>query len=309
MSYTYLLVGENLELAQAELDGFLRSQEISEECVRDGRIAVTDSEPDQLKRLALVHEVGEKLYEGELERFEAQKLGSGSFKVRSELLVDRKIPDIESKVGAIIESDERKVDLESPDMTFKVYVFDNKVVVSRIVEDIDRSLFEDRSNEKRPFSSPVSLDPVLARVLVNLAEVPPGNSILDPFCGTGGILIEAGLCGIGVYGCDISEEMVRGTRKNLQEYGIIVNDIRKSSVEDARDVFDTEFEALITDLPYGKSSKVEGKPVDYFASNWNQMADKAVFCYDKPVLDSMESEFEIYIHKNMSRYIFIQDRS
>lgn len=39
--------------------------------------------------------------------------------------------------------------------------------------------------------------------------------VLDPFCGTGVILQEAGLMGYGVYGTDIDERMVEYSQKNL----------------------------------------------------------------------------------------------
>ncbi len=39
--------------------------------------------------------------------------------------------------------------------------------------------------------------------------------LLDPFCGTGVVLQEAALMGLGVYGTDLSERMIRYTRDNL----------------------------------------------------------------------------------------------
>lgn len=67
------------------------------------------------------------------------------------------------------------------------------------------------------------LPPKLAQILVNLAstiETKPmsANSaprLLDPFCGTGVILQEAGLQRYSVYGTDLSEKMVDYTQINL----------------------------------------------------------------------------------------------
>ena len=70
MTYIYRLAGENLEMAEGELKGFLRSQGISEEPERDGRLAETDSEPEQLKRLALTHEVVKEKAEIKIEELE-----------------------------------------------------------------------------------------------------------------------------------------------------------------------------------------------------------------------------------------------
>ncbi|MFB6100757.1 MAG: TRM11 family methyltransferase, partial [Candidatus Nanohalobium sp.] len=161
-----------------------------------------------------------------------------------------------------------------------------------------------RSNEKRPFSSPVSLDPVLARVLVNLSGTPLGGKILDPFCGTGGILIEAGLCGILPLGTDTKGEMVEGTRENLEEYGVINHNIQQEDAEKSLELFDYEIDALITDLPYGKASKVEGEVEEKFLDLVEGFGGNVVFMYDRPSLGGFEADYEVYVHKNLTRYIY-----
>ncbi|NIP34812.1 MAG: methyltransferase domain-containing protein, partial [Thermoplasmata archaeon] len=72
----------------------------------------------------------------------------------------------------------------------------------------------------RPFSHPISLHPKYARAMVNLAKVPLGGRILDPFCGTGGVLIEAALLGYEPLGSDIDPRMVEGSRRNLEAMGL-----------------------------------------------------------------------------------------
>jgi tRNA (guanine10-N2)-dimethyltransferase len=59
------------------------------------------------------------------------------------------------------------------------------------------------------------LPPKLAQIMVNLAPAKPGGRVLDPFCGTGVILQEAGLMGHAVYGTDLSEKMIRYSHENL----------------------------------------------------------------------------------------------
>ena len=60
------------------------------------------------------------------------------------------------------------------------------------------------------------LPPKLAQTMLNLAGLPPGARILDPFCGTGVVLQEALLIGYSVVGSDIEPRMVDYTRENLQ---------------------------------------------------------------------------------------------
>ena len=310
MTYTYLLAGEDLELAESELKGFLESQDIKEELMRFKRLAETEKEPTQLKRLALTHEVGEKILELDRENIEDLNTDfqpEGSFSVRAEFLEDinEDKEDIEKSLGEKFSNTHNSVDLESPETELKAYVGEEKIIVSEIIENINRGLFEKRANQKRPFSSPISLDPVLARVLVNLSGLKPNEQVLDPFCGTGGILIEAGLCGIGVNGFDLQSEMVKGCRENLEEYGLINHNIKQKDISEILEEDLTKIDALVTDLPYGKSSKKTEKVVEEFLKVLDDFEGRAVFMYNENQLGDYESEFSVYVHKNLTRHIFI----
>ena len=67
------------------------------------------------------------------------------------------------------------------------------------------------------------LPPKLAQIMINLAgplAADPTQDlaqprVLDPFCGTGVLLLEAMLMGYDVYGTDLSEKMIRYSRENL----------------------------------------------------------------------------------------------
>ena len=297
--YIYRLAGENLELAEAELDGFLNAVNVDETVSRKGRLAFTESHPDQLKRLALTHEVAEEI---DPETFKPE----GSYAVRVENLTGKKVEKetVESELGEKLSTEKNKVKLENPETVIKVYITDNKKYYGQVIEDINRGLFQKRSNEKRPFSSPISMDPVLARVLGNLSEVSSGEQILDPFCGTGGILIEAGLCGIGVKGLDIQEEMVKGAKQNLKEYGILNYDIREGDISEVNEIYD-EYNAVISDLPYGKASKQENEAVEKFLKFIQNFEGKTVFMYNESSLGNYEADFEVYVHKNLTRHIYL----
>lgn len=299
MTYYYLLAGDNLELARAELEGFLETQEI-ENIEHSGRISKTEEHPTQLRRLALTHEVAEEI---DIDDYKPQ----GKYAVRTENLSDEEFESkkVEREVGEKISGLTNEVDLESPDTIVKVYNTEEGLVYTELVEDIPRGLFENRQNQKRPFSSPISLDPVLARVMVNLSSVKAEDYVLDPFCGTGGILIEAGLCGIGVKGLDTQEEMIEGTVENLEEYGILNYEVQQGDVSEAGELFD-KYNAVISDLPYGKASKVEENPVKKFLELIKNFEGKTVFMYNEASIGNYEADFEVYVHKNLTRYIFVQ---
>jgi tRNA (guanine10-N2)-dimethyltransferase len=136
--------------------------------------------------------------------------------------------------------------------------------------------------------------------------VKPGEHLLDLFCGTGGILIEAGLCGVGVHGLDIKGEMKNGSEENLESCGIINHDVRQGKISDIDEVFSEEdFDAVVTDLPYGRSSKKTEDAVDDFLQFLMDFEGEAVFMYDQEELGDYSADFSVYIHKNLRRHIFV----
>ena len=67
------------------------------------------------------------------------------------------------------------------------------------------------------------LPPKLAQIIINLAvdsQASAGDTILDPFCGTGVVLQEAVLMGYKAYGTDLEERMVDYSRRNMEWLGM-----------------------------------------------------------------------------------------
>ena len=113
----------------------------------------------------------------------------------------------------------------------------------------------------QPFFSPISLHPKLARALVNLSSIKKDETLLDPFCGTGGILLEAGLIGAKIIGSDIEDKMTEGCKKTLNFYKIKNYDLHCSDIGDIGSYID-KVDAIVTDLPYGKSTTTRGEKID-----------------------------------------------
>lgn len=82
------------------------------------------------------------------------------------------------------------------------------------VQDIDDYARRDFGRPKRDAFVGM-LPPKLAQTMLNLAQLSPGERLLDPFCGTGVLLQEAALMGASVYGTDLSERMIDFSRHNL----------------------------------------------------------------------------------------------
>lgn len=62
------------------------------------------------------------------------------------------------------------------------------------------------------------LPPKLARMMVNLARVPEGGTLLDSFCGSGTVPMEAGLAtkAAHIISSDVEAKQIDGTTKNLE---------------------------------------------------------------------------------------------
>ena len=83
--------------------------------------------------------------------------------------------------------------------------------------------------------------------------------MLDPFCGTGGILIEGADMDLNIIGQDIDSKMVEASLKNLKYFGfegrILEGDISEIDKIEKIDV-------VVTDPPYGHSSSLKGEMRD-----------------------------------------------
>ncbi len=125
------------------------------------------------------------------------------------------------------------------------------VTLEHVKKDVKRN---ERRAPMRPYFTPISMDPQFAAFLVNMGYFSKGSRLLDPFCGSGGILIEAGLKGFHVSGIDILPQMAMGATVNLKFYGIKNFSIQK---EDFLKMEKYEkYDGIITDFPYGRNSHI-----------------------------------------------------
>ncbi|MDQ7814301.1 MAG: hypothetical protein RDU25_00630 [Patescibacteria group bacterium] len=112
-----------------------------------------------------------------------------------------------------------KMGLTSDGMDICIFVEGTKVHVgvTTDVQDPDAWSLRDFG---RPARNDVNgmLPPKLARIMVNLAQVEDGATILDPFCGSGTILMETALATKAslIIGSDISDAMMGDTLQNQE---------------------------------------------------------------------------------------------
>lgn len=162
-------------------------------------------------------------------------------------LKHRSVETIRRRTGA-------EVDAEKPSTSFIGVFSGGFFLFGRLLAETPQKRLIERRPSSRPFFHPAALQPKLAGCMVNLTRVSPGEMLLDPFCGAGSILIEAGLLGCRAVGIDVDPRMVEGSRMNLLHYGVKDFLLRA----DARRLPMNRVDAVATDPPYGRSATTKG---------------------------------------------------
>jgi tRNA (guanine10-N2)-dimethyltransferase len=217
--------------------------------------------------------------------------------------------DIQTRLGGILDRMGLTVDLRNPGCDIGVFKAQDNFIAGLKI-DLGRD-YQTRRPQFRPYFHPTSMHPKLARAMVNLARVSPGDAILDPFCGTGGILIEGGLMGLRMLGWDLDGRMVEGARQNLASFGIKGDVERRDALEDKAAV-----DAIVTDPPYGRSSRPSEDPVSLykkFVLNARSMLDEGSYLTmmlpnDREIDISgfaMEETFDVRMHKSLTRRVWV----
>ena len=230
----------------------------------------------------------------EISNWSKENLPSGSFAVRSKKLgsgvegVSRR--ELEKEVGAQLFSKKNPVNLQNPQYEIVIIVagkvdgevhWDSVEITPCIIWGIRENKWEKtnyigRQPMERPFFKPISLEPRLAKLLISLAhrEVINPQIMIDPFCGTGGIAIEALIQGMDVFASDLDPTMVYGTKKNLfwankDDKSIIK--VEKCSVKNIADLWEENENCIfVFDPPYGRNAWKSDDGLELFLSALEQ---------------------------------------
>jgi tRNA (guanine10-N2)-dimethyltransferase len=127
----------------------------------------------------------------------------------------------------------------------------SKLVFGIKLAEITPKTYSERRPRKKPFFHPSAMPSKLARCMVNLARAKSGALVLDPFCGTGSVMIEAALVGCRILGFDVQRRMAEGTKRNLKHFGVEAEGL---VIADSRKLPLTRIDHVVTDPPYGRSA-------------------------------------------------------
>jgi 16S rRNA G966 N2-methylase RsmD len=310
-----LLSGEATTLPAAEARSlFLAYDKDSTFKSPSERVLVVESRSDPFvigSRIAFARRVGylvddaaeaARMTLGQSVRFRSYDLGGGPS------------PDPED----FLPGADAKVDLGNPDYEVALVRADRDYLAvtkpGTMAQDWSR-----RRPRQRAFFHPAAIFPKLSRALVNLTGCLRGDVFLDPFAGTGSLLIEAHLVGAkGVY-VDQTEKMVRGGMANMKHFGQEWLGLVRA---DATSLPLTSVGAVATDIPYGRASSTRGRTTEKILAGFLPTAarimrpgGRLVLMHQKEVaVDggsdfSLEEEHDLHVHKLLTRTISVLRRT
>jgi tRNA (guanine10-N2)-dimethyltransferase len=310
MKLLFLLSKENINLSREEALAIAKT-----EGVLTDSMLVLDSRRDieDFKRLAFTKKIYQFLFSCEkkdlikkIKSFDWNSIYEENFCLR--IYGDKKLKEFKYAdiLWDLIKNP--KANLEHPKTLIEFNIIKDKIFAGKLLWENEEN-FSYRETKNRPEHHPTTMHPKLARACINLTGVEKGT-LLDPFCGSGGILIEAGLLGYNIVGYDIDESLIRRAKINLnyykvKKYKLEYRDSTKRMVKS---------DLIVTDVPYGKSSKVNNIKKTYsdFLNLSYTKTKKMVVIFPsfvnyKKLLGKwkIKKTFDIYVHRSLTRKVVI----
>ncbi|MBN2457869.1 methyltransferase domain-containing protein, partial [Candidatus Woesearchaeota archaeon] len=251
----------------------------------------------------------------DMERFNWQKHYDGDLCFRTINSKAAGLPAEERHLASLIwkRLDKPKVSLGSPKTLFSAICCPDRIYACKLLWKNSRQ-YEKRRAHLRPCLHPSSLSPKLAIACINMTGIRrKGSTVLDPFCGSAGILIEAGLMGFHAKGIDTEKSMVFRAKKNLDHYGISDYSLSIGNALSIRKGYDF----VVTDLPYGKntrSTEIASLYSGFLCVLKKILKKKAVIIFPgnvnyKDMIKKqglkIKKEFNVYIHKSMEKRVVV----
>ncbi|MEM2089215.1 MAG: hypothetical protein QXF52_11225 [Thermoproteota archaeon] len=210
------------------------------------------------------------------------------------------------------------VDLEHPRNIIEVVSSDGFLILGRRICASGRRSVLSRSGGRKPFFHPSSLKVELARTMLNLARVRKSSIVVDPFSGTGTVLIEAHELQAFPVGLDVDPVMAYSSPRNYRWFKTLeVCQV----LGDARYMPFRHADAIVTDPPYGRRASTHGSKslriYEGFIGDASRMLSDGgwmVFLAPRqlPVEDFLESNglklietYFIEVHMNLTRKLLV----
>lgn len=340
MNNTYILIlkGTNKDLATTEFETLFKTyynKTIKLKQIHNtiytfkSEILITKSD-EFLTRLTFTNHLSISTFKGTFEKFQKEipnlnlsKYDGKEFAVKQTRIKKDFQPKIQAKFLAkpIFDSFKNpKINLEKPKIEF--YFFfesENKFYFAEKIYENNKDYLR-RMPKLRPVVMPYTLKSDMARASINLLALKNGT-ILDPFCGIGGILLEAKDMNFEIIGNDISWNDLKYFKQNFNHF--FPNSKYNITLADSRTQFlkENSIDAIVSDIPYGRASRKLGTDLyeqflisskKYLKPNARMILIYANFVEFKQLaLKQFKEikEIDQYINKSMTRHILILENN
>ena len=218
--------------------------------------------------------------------------------------------EFERLIGTMISG---PVSLDNPETEYRAILSEDRCYFGKVLFPIPRGDYDRRNPGKRDFFHPGVMMPRMARTLINISCAGRGDALLDPFCGTGGILIEAELLGMRTVGSDFDPMMIGGSRQNVTSSDLMLADAT------CLPFGDQSLDAVVTDFPYGQSVCI--KKTDTMANLYADSLDeirrvlktgrRAVVVTHRDISDIASDHLTVLqhheqrVHKSLTRRVLV----
>lgn len=316
-----LLSGEASTLPEAEARALILSQDQNARIEKpEDRVLIahTTASADAIAgRVAFSRRIGELILEEELNESVSTKLRGSTFRINVFHKHEVTPGDVVARVAGRVQG---VVNLDRPDYEITVVCGDQGAYYYALTKPkMMRQDWSHRRPRGRAYFHPVAIYPKLSRCLVNLTRVNPGEIILDPFVGTGSLLLEAAIIGAETVGIDISSKMAKGALANQRKFrqdwlGVVQSDSLRIPLR--------RVHSIATDVPYGRASSTAGSAT---VSIMESLVTQSVGLLERgrrlvmmhplgaQVPSSsdfvVEEEHQLYIHRKLTRAITVLRRA
>ena len=327
--YLFELGGENTELGKYEALELLKYNNYEPKIEKDYGKVITISSSKLLtnkiiSRLSMTKRLSKIIFHSDkkkvnhiIDDLNPIDIGQKSFAIRQIGRSNLDEKKIAVKIGKKV-SDINKISLDNPEVTILFY--HNKDFFISLKLDYQNTAYKrclKHHISQRPYFSPIGIHPRIARAMVNLSNCKENETLVDPFCGTGGILIEAADMNLNVIGIDLKEKMVEYSTGNLKHFGfkgkIIESDFEK--------INDIKFNSIVCDPPYGIASTSGGEKISSLIKRYIQSIENKMTKGQRLVIALNDVEllkekkmkiihhFKWYIHKSLTRNILVLEKN
>jgi len=271
---TFFILGRNPELSREEVLAYMRARnrEHKEILFEENLLVLETNEGEKFN----IQEFGGVMWLGKI-NFEGNKQELAEYLKKNEVIPSDKFsyatfgsldPEPLKKLfkshkkKAMLKHGRQQIKFQSgekkdlPNAEFNIFLHEhkNKVYLGTSTQNYDSNEVKERDMNKPVRREHLAISPRLSKILINLSGAKPRDLILDPFCGIGGILQEALLKNINVYGIDKDKQATTDAKKNLDwiKDKYTSKSTYKIENQDSRKAPDLQFQAIATETPLGK---------------------------------------------------------